>query len=352
MKAVEHEFKVMGLAPYAKDDRAYNILKTLIYLEDGNFKAKIPAREFEQFLKENLYRVRFDSIAYGLQKLTEELVPAWIKYWVDKTGISDIALGGGVFMNVKLNMLLCDTYKNLFVYPSCGDESLALGSCYYGHKYLGESGIEPLGSLYFGPEYSDEQVEAAIKNRGLKFTKHKDIASKIAKLLKSGKIVASFAGRMEWGARALGNRSILADPRKLENIKIINEAIKQRDFWMPFAPAILEERTADYIENPRTAPYMILAFRSTELSRKNLAATMHPYDHTVRPQIVNSKSNARFYKIIKEFEKLTGCGVVLNTSFNLHGYPIVMTPEDALYVFENSGLNYLAMNNYLVEKTA
>ncbi len=350
MKSVEDEWKVMGLAPYAKNDKAYEIFKKIISIEDGNFKSTVPATEFEKFLEENLYRIRFDTIAYGLQKLTEELVLKWVEYWTNKTGIKDIAVSGGVFMNVKVNMLLCDMYKNVFVFPSSGDESLAIGACYYGNIQKEFTDIEPLGNIYFGPEYSDKEIEDELDKHNVKFAKHDDIEKKIAELLSEGEIVAVMNGRMEWGARALGNRSILADATNFENIKRINEAIKKRDFWMPFAPAILEERIADYAINPQKSPYMILAFRSTEKGKKELMAATHQYDNTLRPQTVTKESNPRFYQILKEFERITGRGGFLNTSFNLHGFPIVMNPEDALYVFENSGLNYLAIGSFLVEK--
>lgn len=351
MKAVEDEWKVMGLAPYAKGDKAYNIFKKTIYFEDGEFKSTVPATKFENFLKENLYRIRFDTVAYGLQKITEELVLQWVDYWTMKTGIKDIVVSGGVFMNVKVNMLLCDIYKNVFVFPSSGDESLAIGACYYGNIQKEFTKIEPLGNIYFGPEYSDKDIEETLKkHKDVKVSKHDNIEKKIAELLAKGEIVAVMNGRMEWGARALGNRSILADATNFENIKRINEAIKKRDFWMPFAPAILEERIGDYAVNPRKSPYMILAFRSTELGKKDLMAATHQYDNTLRPQTVTKESNPKFYQILKEFENITGHGGFLNTSFNLHGFPIVMSPEDAMYVFENSGLNHLAMGNFLVEK--
>lgn len=351
MKAVEDEWKVMGLAPYARGEKAYELFKDTIYLEGGNFKSKVQSRDFENFLKENLYRIRFDTVAYGLQKITEELVLQWVDYWTKKTGIKDIAVSGGVFMNVKVNMLLCDLYKNVFVFPSSGDESLAIGACYYGNAEKGFTGMKPLENIYFGPEYSDKEIDETLKkHKSIKVSKHENIEKKIAELLSQGEIVAVMNGRMEWGARALGNRSILADATNFENIKRINEAIKKRDFWMPFAPAILEERIGDYAVNPRKSPYMILAFRSTDLGRKELMAATHQYDNTLRPQTVTKESNPRFYQIIKEFEKITGRGGILNTSFNLHGFPIVMSPEDAMYVFENSGLTHLAMGNFLVEK--
>jgi carbamoyltransferase len=177
-----------------------------------------------------------------------------------------------------------------------------------------------------------------------------DIDGVAGELLMKGRILARCTGGCEWGPRALGNRSIMADPRDMRTIHKINFAIKQRDFWMPFAPSILEERMNDYLINPSFAPYMILAFDSTIEAQENIPATIHPFDKTCRPQTVRKEWNPSYYKILKTFESATGVGSILNTSFNLHGYPIVGTPETALWTFENSGLDGLIIGNYLVTK--
>jgi carbamoyltransferase len=155
---------------------------------------------------------------------------------------------------------------------------------------------------------------------------------------------------MEFGARALGNRSILADPRNLTMVRELNDQIKSRDFWMPFAPVIIEEREKDYLVNPKniSSPYMTIGFDTTELAIKDLICGLHQGDLTARPQILKRDENQDFYDLIKEFEKITGVGGLINTSFNLHGYPIVNTPNDAMYVFLNSDLKYLLMDNILV----
>ena len=172
----------------------------------------------------------------------------------------------------------------------------------------------------------------------------------IASLLSEGKIIARCSGRMEFGLRALGNRSILADPRRPDTVRKINQAIKFRDFWMPFTPTILAERQHDYIINPKSlkSPFMTMAFDSTELARKELVATLHPADLTARPQVLEEKRNPEYYSIVKAFEKITGVGGVLNTSFNLHGYPVVLGPEEAIFTFENSELDGLLMNDILI----
>ena len=156
---------------------------------------------------------------------------------------------------------------------------------------------------------------------------------------------------MEFGARALGNRSILADPKNQDSVRIINQMVKKRDFWMPFAPVMLKERVDDYLINPKgvKSPYMMLSMGTTA-KRTEFMAAVHQADLTARAQIIEEKLNPEYYRILKEFEKITGRGVLLNTSFNLHGYPMVYGPKEALRVFENSGLDHLVLGNYLVLK--
>ncbi|MFC1862147.1 carbamoyltransferase C-terminal domain-containing protein, partial [Chloroflexota bacterium] len=214
--------------------------------------------------------------------------------------------------------------------------------------------IQPLQEIYFGPSFTDEDARQAIselKNQDFEFEYVDDIEERIAQLLAEGGIVARCKGRMEFGARALGNRSILADAADYSCVRIINMMVKKRDFWMPFAPVIMKERENDYIVNQKgvSAPYMILSFDTTE-RRKELIAAVHQADLTARPQVLERDWNPEFYTILEEFEKRTGKGVLLNTSFNLHGYPMVYGPKEALWVFENSDLRYLALGNYLLHK--
>ncbi len=366
MKPLEHEYKVMGLAPYAKEKYAkkvYEKFKQIIWLrEDGlTFDSKFPTSRFGIYLKENLCGERFDNIAYAVQKLTEQLITQWVRNAINKTGINRVATSGGVFMNVKANMLLAymEEIDEIFFTPSAGDESNPIGAAYYTylHHLKGDpKKIKPIKDLYLGPSFSNDEIEEFIKKKELKrkykVSYYKDIEGVIAELIAKGEVVARFAGRAEWGARALGNRTILADPSKMESFFKVNDQIKMRDFWMPFAPTMLNERADEYIENPykRKAPYMILAFRSTEEGRKYFKAAMHQADKTLRPQILEKSWNPKYYKIIKEFENITGIGGVLNTSFNLHGKPIATFPWQALDVFEHSKLKYLAMENWLIEK--
>jgi carbamoyltransferase len=367
MKPLEDEYKIMGLAPYAKADKAQAVAnefrKIMRINENGMIISAFPATWGHFFYYDKFLYERFDNLAAGIQLFTEEIICNWIKYWINKMGIHDIALSGGLFMNVKLNQKISELkeVENIFIMPSAGDESSVFGCCFYGYKkYCEENNLpfnpQPFAHLYLGFEYSNEDIKKTIKDLKLeskyKVKFYEDIEKEVAKLLAQNEIVARFSGAMEFGARALGNRSILSNPSNYDNVRIINEMIKQRDFWMPFACSILEEDQHEYIENPKNiyAPYMIITFNTTEKGRKELKAGIHPYDFTIRPQIVREEWNPKYHYLISEFKKLTGIGGILNTSFNLHGEPLVCSPEDAVSTFERSGLKYLALGNYLISK--
>jgi carbamoyltransferase len=212
-----------------------------------------------------------------------------------------------------------------------------------------------ISDLYKGPEYSDTEIESELEgiaqSNKLEYMRDKNVEKSTAELLSENEIVARFSGRVEWGARALGNRSILANASDLSNIRYLNRAVKNRDFWMPFAPSILKEREDDYLMNPKqiAAPYMILAFDTTD-KRKDIAAAIHPEDLTARPQVLSQEENPQYHYLLKEYERLTGRGGLLNTSFNLHGEPIVCSPKDALHTFLNSGLRYMTMGDFIINK--
>ena len=370
MKPLEHEYKLMGLAPYAPEygvDRAYGKLRRLMDFDGPHGltwsrRNGCPETYYSyEFFRNLLERQRFDWICGGLQKFTEEMLVTWVKNCIAHTGIHKLALSGGVFMNVKANKLIAELpeVESLFVVPSCGDESNSIGAAYsiYSQETGNPKMIEGIGPLYLGPDYDRSAIEnvlAAFENR-LAFTyeylEDGQMEERVASLLAEGQIVARFNSAVEFGARALGNRSILADASSMSVVKTINEMIKNRDFWMPFAPSMLQERADDYIVNPKQieAPYMILAFDTTD-KIGDLVAAVHPYDLTARPQVVTKGFNPSYHRLLKAFEQITGRGVVLNTSFNLHGFPIVCSPEDAMHVFENSGLGYMALGDFLVQK--
>ncbi|MDP2673195.1 MAG: carbamoyltransferase C-terminal domain-containing protein [Nanoarchaeota archaeon] len=367
MKPLEHEFKVMGIAPYSKSysvDEIYPKFKNLLWVNnDLTFGSKFNMPFSDNFLKKEMRFSRFDNVSGAIQKLTEELTLEWISKATYKTGIHNISLSGGVFMNVKAAMRIAQLpeVEKIFVMPSAGDESNVIGACFYGYKiYCNEKNLvfdpKPIKDLYLGPEYDEFYIFEYIKKSNLekryKITKPKNINKKVSELLAKGEVVARCSGKSEWGARALGNRSILANPKNKDTIRIINEKIKGRDFWMPFTPSILDKDIERYIKNPKKifAPYMAITFESKETAKEDLVAAIHPYDFTVRPQVVLEKWNPDYYEIIENFKKLTGIGGILNTSFNLHGEPNVLTPEDAIHTVDNSGINYLVLGNYLLEK--
>ncbi|MEK7611529.1 MAG: carbamoyltransferase C-terminal domain-containing protein [Patescibacteria group bacterium] len=369
MKVGEHEYKVMGLAPYAKE---YSINKAFIKVQDlfrlggkDNLEihSKFDMRQMPKYLREEMSEVRFDVLAGVFQKVLEDTVLAWVRQAIKVTGVDTLCCTGGVFMNVKLNQKITELPEvgKVFFMPSGSDESSPLGACFVSYveslkSTYRDPEIEPIKDLYLGPSYSLQAVKDFLDENSVadkyKVEYFEDIEKRIALLLSEKKIVGRLSGRMEWGARALGNRTILANPSDPEVVMIINEQMKDRDFWMPFAPSILKERAGDYLVNPKNveAPYMVLSFATTPLGRGDLKAALHPYDFTCRPQIVEESWNPKYYKIIKEFENLTGIGGVLNTSFNLHGYPIVLGPKEAYNAFEKSGLQYLALENYLISK--
>ena len=367
MKMNEHEYKVMGLAPYASDDevsKVYPLFKDLFWVDDNLvIHSKIPSGSYLSYFDKVLSHKRFDGIAGAAQKFAEELVIELVKKAIKKTGIKNVVLSGGFFMNVKANKKIAEIpdVESLVVCPTASDESAPFGGAHFGYQLLCQKKGElfnPQGidNLYLGPEFSDKVIDGILKKekiiRFCEVKKYDDIEKQIAKLLSEGKIVGRFKGRMEWGARALGNRSILLDPARVDLKQELNNQIKSRDFWMPFAATILEDRQKDYLINPKKieASFMAIGFSTTPKARLDLAAAIHPNDFTCRPQILKQEDNPDYYKLIKYFEKLTGIGAVLNTSFNYHGEPIICTPKDAIHTFGVTRLKYLAIGNYLLTK--
>jgi len=365
MRVLEHEYKVMGLAPYSytpQADALYQKLREYVWVDDDlRLRTKIHSHHFDRLFDKLFKGVRFDYIAAAAQKLVEVLLVELVSKAITKTRLSTVLLAGGVFMNVKANyeILKLPEVRKLFVMPSCGDESLPLGSCYYGtwlHNRESLKTLPPLSHLYLGPEYSSEHIEKALQQHAFGYKHYgKRINVELSRLLAEGHVVGRFDGRMEFGARALGNRSILSDASNADAVEVINRMIKKRDFWMPFAPSILEEHAHLYIRHPEllqktSSPFMMLTFETTPLARKDLKAAMHPYDKTIRPQLVSKAVNPKYYELLMYFLKRTGRYGFLNTSFNIHGEPIVCSPEDALHTLQESGLQYLSLGEFLVWK--
>lgn len=365
MAPMEHEYKVMGLAPYVSSNRriegaARDLLSLFEFRPDGlswTRRAGVPSMYGAyEYLRSRLAGKRFDTIAAGAQRFIEDMLVRWISSAARATGIRKVACAGGVFMNVKANLALLEIpeVEDLYIFPSCGDEANSIGAACHLASRAGDR-IQPLGALYYGEPITDGEAQLALEaaaNRSMRFRWEGDIERVTAEMLAEGKIVARAKGPVEFGARALGNRSILARADSLTAVREINEMVKNRDFWMPFAPSVLAERARDYYVKPKpvASPYMMLAFRSRAEKRASFAAAQHPYDFTTRPHEVFAEHNEDYHRLLKEYESRTGEGIVLNTSFNLHGEPIVYRARDAVDVFLRSGLRHMALGNWWVEK--
>ena len=359
MKPFEHEYKVMGLAPYAKDyisEPAYEVFKETLVADGIDFKWNKKPSDMYFYFKDKLEGVRFDGIAGGLQKWTEEVLVGWAKNVLSHLQVDSLVFSGGLAMNVKANKSLgeIDGLNYFFVPASGGDESTAIGAAF---AVSAEKGVAPKTptNVYLGYAITDDEIKELIAKYNIA-DKYEIIygasSAQVSDLLVKNKIVARCVGRGEFGARALGNRSILCHPSNFDNIRLINDKIKYRDFWMPFTPSILDYRAKDYLVNPKNlkSPFMTLAFDTTPLGQEHLKAAIHPADFTARPQVLEKEANSEYYELIQEFEKATGVGVVLNTSFNLHGEPIVRGAEDAWHTFTESDLDALLLNGTLIIK--
>lgn len=373
MVPLEHEYKVMGLAPYGMKtgltDGLYRAFQELIEWDRTNpmcwrRRSGLPiGNHILPYLERLIARHRFDHVAAAVQAFVEDFLVEWVTRCVKETSIGTVCLSGGIFMNVKANqrILASSGVERLFIVPSGGDESNACGAAYAAQaEQAWRQGrpvtLAPLTSLYWGGECSHAEAEQAIKGYPFGQTVSvSEVASPekcAAGLLADGQIVARVAGRMEFGARALGNRSLLANASNPDAPRILNETIKSRDFWMPFAPSVLRERSYEYLRKPKPmpAPFMVITFDSEPSARQACRAAIHPQDFTLRPQEVSADTNSSYYALLKEYEHLTGHGLILNTSFNLHGEPLVYSPQDALRVFASSGLQHLVLGNFYLKK--
>jgi carbamoyltransferase len=364
----EHEYKIMGMSPYGSASRSEALSKMFASLVRFDQKSKgitwkrtkgCPHFQYSyRYLKKLLDLQRFDIICRAIQDFTEDFMVTWVSNCIQATGIRKVVMAGGVLMNVKANKRIMEipALESLFIYPTCGDPTNSMGAAYYMFaKHCQDQNIpislSPLEDLYFGPEFPNEVIKQELDTARVHYTFFEDIEKKVATLLFKGEVVARFKGRMEFGARAMGNRSILANPENRDTIKVINEMIKNRDFWMPFAPSLIEEEAENILVNPKKipAPYMIMSF-DCGIPHEKIYTASHPYDHTLRPQVVFEKWNPDYYRLIRNVKELSGIGVILNTSFNLHGFPIVCKPSEAINVFNNSGLKHMAIGDYLVSK--
>ncbi len=391
------EYKVMGLAPYGKPKYKDLILSELIDLkEDGSFKLNMKYfnycvgltmtnRKFGKLFggpprkPESLLTQRDMDIASSIQEVTEEVMLRIARHIHKETGQRNLCLAGGVALNCVSNgkILREGPFENIWIQPSAGDAGGALGAALFvWYQYLENSRIADdkrdfMQGAYLGPKYENDCIFDFLKRNDIPFTKVNDaeIPEKIADLIANQKVIGWFQGRMEFGPRALGGRSIIGDARSPKMQEIMNLKIKFRESFRPFAPAVIRERASDFFDIDKESPYMLLVapvkkeirlemseeeqklFGIDKLNvvRSTLPAVTH-IDYSARIQTVDKDYNPLFYQMIKRFDEKYGCPVIINTSFNVRGEPIVCTPQDAYTCFMRTNMDYLIMGNFLIEK--
>jgi len=362
MKPEEHEFKVMGLSAYSKKEYILDIyekvFKEILKFDGLRIVHNKRPKNLYNYLIAKTKNYRFDNLAGALQFYLEKMAKELLKRIYKKYKIKNFYFSGGVAMNVKMfkelgNLKFVDLIS---VPPSGADESLSIGACYY----LGRNNSTwPIKNIYIGKNLllNNKKINYQTlyklfprkKFKILNNFTHKNLAHLLAK----NEIIAVARGREEFGARALGNRSIITNPSNFDAVKSINESIKNRDFWMPFALTILKEKHQKYIENKKNfiCDFMTMTFETKNNNQKKIKAGCHPYDNTVRPQILEKEFNPMYHSIIKKFNALTNIPALLNTSLNLHGYPLASSLERVTYTFKNSDLKFLYINDkFLIKK--
>ena len=372
-EAYDGEYKVMGLAAYGKGDAELEakVAKLVWYDGQGGFETdpmllSRGKRSFSYYYPDALAEYmgrnpRADNeeitpwhidLAYAVQKRLETIVEKMLQYWVAQTGMRNLAVAGGVGLNVKMSGTLFTSglVDDIFVHPLCADAGVSIGAAMVLEYFKGELELSRLQDVYIGPSYDDEEIERVLQACKLPYTREESIAKSVAELLAQGKVVGWFQGHMEGGPRALGNRSILADPRHVESRDRVNAVIKFREFWRPFCPSMTPVGSERYLAKYTHAPFMVLAFQASEGAEQEVPAVVH-VDGSCRPQIVEA-DNARYFELIQEFEKISGVPCVLNTSFNIKGEPIVCTPHDAIRTFAATGLDALAIGPFLLMKSS
>ena len=353
MLANEHEYKVMGLASYYNGpmiEKVEKVFDKMLQSDGLEFIFNKEVLDIYDYLKNNLKNFRFDHIAAGLQSFTEKILVNWFSNTISRYNAKSVVFSGGVSMNVKANMKISQIPKieKFFVCGAGTDETLPIGACYH---WAEMNGIKPklLDTLYLGSNavYDEKDISSLAQYTIKKFNSEEQILEQILE----NKIVAVCRGRMEMGQRSLGNRSIIADPRTRSNVEKINNSIKKRDFWMPFAPVILEEYQDLLIKNPKKidSPFMTIAFETKD-GKNKFPAAVHQADGTARAQLLKKEQNPILWNLIFKFYEKTGIPALSNTSFNLHGEPIVRTIQDALRVFDKSELEVLWLDEHIIEK--
>lgn len=295
---------------------------------------------------------RHYDIAASLQLATEKAALHMVRHLHGLTGSKNLCIAGGVGLNSVMNgeILRKGPFERIFCQPAAGDNGTGLGCAFYiWNVILDRPRSFTMTHAYTGPGFTDDEIEEALRKFGLAYRKSDDIARETAELMAKGNIIGWFQGRLEFGPRALGNRSILVDPRKAEMKDILNARVKHRESFRPFAPAVLEEECGTYFDSSHPAPFMLLVYNVRPEKRSVIPAVTH-VDGTGRVQTVGRETNPLYYRLIEEFAKITSVPVILNTSFNDKGEPIVCTPNDAISFFTKTEIDYLAIGPYLVKK--
>lgn len=368
-KLNDGEGKTMGLASFGDPSKCYRELKQIFpsfkdkWIPKDNWLDIIAVSQNDFFKTTKTYKYlqilinkyKAENVAAAAQKILEEETEKYFSYLVKKYKITKVAAAGGIFLNVKMNMQLLEKkiISDLFIYPNPGDSGTAVGAAFAVYKKMG--GIlkkQRVKKTDLGCGFTDIEIKQAINHFKKQITVQQinsNLAKVVAKKLTDGKVLGWFQGRGEWGPRALGQRSVLADPRDESVKERINQKLKQRDWFMPFAPAILQEKSSEFLVYNWQSPFMIIADRIKPNKAKLILAAIH-IDKTVRPQIVNKKVLPLYHQVIEEFYKLTGVPVILNTSFNRHGLPIVHSPKEAIEHLLWGAVDELVIENYLVKR--
>lgn len=357
------EWKVMGLASYGTPrfnfdefvrhaERGYRV-EGRRFLHPHDSAASEFERSFAEAARkdhEPLQDVHRDFAA-SAQAALEAALQSLLREGVALHPGRNLCIAGGVGLNCKANgeLLRSGLVDRIYVQPASGDDGTCLGAAYEAWRQLTGKAPQPMPHSYLGTEYTDEEIRGVLDTYKIPYTVLESPARKTAELLAAGRLVGWFQGRMEFGPRALGARSILADPRSAENRDKVNGAVKFRESWRPFAPSVLHEHGVDYFSDYAESPYMILSFWANDAAKKRIPAVVH-VDGSSRVQSVSADTNAVYAELIREFGRLTGEHCVLNTSFNLKGEPIVCTPADAIRTFFSSGLDALVIGKQLVTK--
>ena len=391
------EYKVMGLAPYGEPIYKDLILDNIIDLkEDGSFRLDqsyfdyvsgltMTSKKFSDLFEhpvrnpdEDLLTEFHMNIAASIQSVTEEIILRITRNLAKEFDIPNLCMAGGVALNCVANgaILKDGSFQNLWVQPAAGDAGGALGAAQaVWHSELGNprtiSEEDDMKGSYLGPSYTDSLIKAELENMGAIFTKIPmgEVATTTANLLAENNAIGWFQGRMEFGPRALGSRSILADPRSDTTQKNLNLKVKYRESFRPFAPSIMREHLSDWFELERDSPYMLLVANvrkelrkkmtdqeenlfgidKLNVSRSSIPAVTH-VDYSARIQTVHQETNPLYHSLLKEFQKITGCPILVNTSFNVRGEPIVCTPSDAFRCFMGTDLDFLVIGNFVLDK--